>query len=473
MHAAQPNPFAPVDAQFPEKIFRAVYQFDPITDAPILLPGGGPKHRPSRYKVFWGGRGGAKSWGIARWLLIEGTKRPLQILCVRELQTSIRDSVYKLLRQQIEKLGLETFYDVQANVIKGLNGTEFTFEGIRHNTSKIKSYEGADFCWVEEAQALSESSWEVLVPTIRKPGSEIIVTFNPDLETDATAQKFLKACPPNSIIVNINWRDNPWFDETELPAELQELKARNYDSYLHVWEGQFKKNLEGSVYADEIRDATVQKRIRIKAEGGVPYDRAFPVCCSFDLGRSDHTSIWFFQRVGFEFHIIDFYQNRLKYIDHYIGVLQSRGYIYGMIWLPHDAKAKTLGTKLTIEEQMRAKFSQVRVLQRVSEKDLINAARTVFPNCYFDDSKCAEGLHALRHYRYEVDAKTKQFSQHPMHDEHSDAAKSFEYFALSSKQGSGRTRLNLNDIVKRAGRFVGQEEFDSTPAFNPTSWLGR
>ena len=462
-----------IDAKFPEKIFRSVYQFDSMTDAPLKAPDGGPVHKPSRYKVFWGGRGGAKSWGIARWLLIEGTKRQIQVLCVRELQASIADSVHKLLKQQVERLGLAHFYDVQVATIKGLNGTEFTFEGIRHNTSKIKSYEGADFCWVEEAQALSEASWEVLVPTIRKPGSEIIVSFNPDLETDATSKRFITESPPNSIICNINWRDNPWFFDTELPAEMEELKRRNYDSYLHVWEGQFKRNLEGSVYADEIREAATQGRLRDRSKGGVPLDRAFPVHCSFDLGRSDHTSIWFFQRAGFEWHLIDFYQNRLKHIDHYIGVLQKRGYIYGVIWLPHDAKAKTLGTKMTIEEQMRARFSQVRVLARVSEKDLINAARTVFPICYFDADKCQEGLHALRHYRYEVDPHTKQFSQHPLHDEHSDAAKSFEYFALSSKSRSDKTRLNLTDIVKKAGKLVGQDEWSEGDKFNPTSWLGR
>ncbi len=407
---------------------------------------------PHRYKVFYGGRGGAKSWGVARWLLLEGAKRPIRTLCARELQRSLDDSVKKLLADQVESLRLSSFYDIQQAVIKGANGTEFSFEGIRHNINKIKSYEGVDYCWVEEAQSVSEASWDVLVPTIRRPGSEIIVTFNPDLETDATYQRFVVHTPPNCALVNINWRDNPWFAETELPAERDALKARNYDSYLHVWEGQCKQNLEGSVYADELREATVQARV-----GKVPYDRSVAVNTYWDLGRSDHTSIWFIQQVGFEYRVVDFYQSNLKHIDHYLGVVANRGYLLGTLWLPHDAKAKQLGSKMTIEEQCRAKFSSVRVVPRVSIKDKINAARTVFPNCYFDQDRCSEGLHALRHYRYEVDPQTKLFSQHPLHDGHSDAASAFEYFALASRMPQRKQALNLLRKLLPGG--AGDEDF--------------
>ena len=424
---------------------------------------------PHRYKVFYGGRGGAKSWGVARWLLIEGSKRQITVLNARELQNSIKDSVHKLLSQQVEALGLAHFYDVQQSVIKGANGTEFNFEGIRHNIGKIKSYEGVDYCWVEEAQSVSEASWEVLVPTIRKPGSEIIVTFNPDLETDATYQRFVIHTPPNCALVNINWRDNPWFAETELPAERDALKARNYDSYLHVWEGKCKQNLEGSVYADELREATVQNRIM-----RVAYDRSQPVNTYWDLGRSDHTSIWFVQQVMYEYHLVDFYENNLKHIDHYLKVLQDRGYLYGTLFLPHDAKAKQLGSKMTIEEQCRAKFSSVRIVPKVSIKDKINAARTVFPQCYFDMDKCAEGLQHLRHYRFEVDQQTRQYSQHPLHDEHSDAASAFEYFGVASKSRLGRPGLKLPGLMDRAlapvGAMLAPEEWYNAPS-GPTAWM--
>ena len=147
--------------------------------------------KKSRYKVLYGGRGGAKSWGIARALLIMGAKKPMRILCAREYQTSIKDSVHKLLCDQIEALGLLQFYEITQASLRGANGTEFAFIGLKNNPANIKSFEGVDVCWVEEAQTVSRLSWNILIPTIRKEGSEIWVSFNPELETDETYQRFV------------------------------------------------------------------------------------------------------------------------------------------------------------------------------------------------------------------------------------------------------------------------------------------
>ena len=181
--------------------------------------------RPARYKVLYGGRGGAKSWGIARALLIQGAAKPLRVLCAREIQKSIGDSVHKLLSDQIKALGLAGFYEVQKTVIRGRNGTEFTFHGLKHNVTNIKSAEGADVCWVEEAQTVSKSSWATLIPTIRKPGSEIWVSFNPELEDDETYQRFVANPPTGAVVVKVNWSDNPWFPDV-LRQEKDDLKAR-------------------------------------------------------------------------------------------------------------------------------------------------------------------------------------------------------------------------------------------------------
>lgn len=135
----------------------------------------------SRYKVLYGGRGGAKSWAIARALLAWGIARRLRVLCARETMQSISDSVHKLLAGQVEALRLAEHYQVQKSSIVGINGTEFAFAGLRHNVAQIKSYESFDIAWVEEAQAVSKASWEVLIPTIRKPDSEIWIRFNPEL----------------------------------------------------------------------------------------------------------------------------------------------------------------------------------------------------------------------------------------------------------------------------------------------------
>ena len=375
---------------------------------------------PKRYKILHGGRGGAKSWGIARALLLIGKTRPIRVLCAREFQNSIQDSVHKLLKDQVYAMGLDDFYTVENTSIKGANGTEFGFEGIRQNVRKVKSWEGADYCWVEEAANVSKNSWEVLVPTIRKPGSEIWISFNPELDADYTYQRYVKNPPEESVVVSINWRDNPWFPEV-LRKEMEQMRRDDPDAYLNVWEGHPKQALTGAVYAGEIRQATLQQRIT-----RVPYDPSRPVDCFWDLGHADKTSIWFSQSAPFEYRMVDYYQNALQPLDHYLQVLQRRGYTYGTLWLPHDAKAKTLGTGKSIEEMTRAKGFTVRIVPKLSLTDGINAARTVFPLVYFDEDKCVDGLQALRHYRYEND--------HPVHDEYSHGADAFRYFGVGVKQ---------------------------------------
>lgn len=164
---------------------------------------------PARYKVAHGGRGGAKSWGFARAALIQAAQRPLRVLCARELQVSIAESVHKLLSDQIEAMGLAPWFDVQQQVIRSSAGSEIIFAGIRNNVTKLKSLEGVDVCWVEEAEKVSNSSWEALIPTIRKPGSEIWVSFNPHDASDPTYQRFVLNPPPGARVVEMNWQDNP------------------------------------------------------------------------------------------------------------------------------------------------------------------------------------------------------------------------------------------------------------------------
>ena len=188
-----------------------------------------------RYRVLFGGRGGAKSWGIARALLIKAIQNPLRILCAREFQTSIKDSVHKLLSDQITAMGLDTFFEITQAQIRGKNGSEFNFVGLKNNVANVKSYEGVDICWVEEAQTVSRHSWNVLIPTIRKEKSEIWVSFNPELETDETYQRFVANPPINAVVQKINWSDNPWFPET-LKEEKDALKSRDIQAYNTVWE---------------------------------------------------------------------------------------------------------------------------------------------------------------------------------------------------------------------------------------------
>jgi phage terminase large subunit len=196
---------------------------------------------PKRIKSIRGGRGSGKSWTVARALLVQAAERKLRILCAREFQNSIQDSVHKLLAEQIDALGLSGFYDVLQTTIRGRNGSEFIFTGLRTNIQSIKSKEGIDRAWIEEAQTVSEQSWEMLIPTIRKEDSEIILTWNPDQEEDPTNQRFGANPPPNCWSVHVNWDANPFFPEV-LRAEMEYLYANDPEAAAHVWGGQTRRN---------------------------------------------------------------------------------------------------------------------------------------------------------------------------------------------------------------------------------------
>lgn len=238
-----------------------------------------PLFRPKRLKVFFGGRGAAKSWGFAQALEIKAYQQPLRILCTREFQGSIQESVHKLLGDTAERIGLGSFYSVQQNVIRGINGSNFIFEGLKNNTTKIKSMEGIDIVWCEEAEAISERSWDLLIPTIRKAGSEIWVSFNPADEQDATYQRFvapyLQEIEANGFyeddqiyVAKVGWQDNPWFPE-ELRKEMEDCKRTNYRKYLHIWEGECNADYTDSIIQPEWVEAAVDahKRLGFKAEG--------------------------------------------------------------------------------------------------------------------------------------------------------------------------------------------------------------
>ena len=406
-----------------------------------------PLFKKARYKICYGGRGGAKSWGIARALLIMAARKPLRILCAREFQASIKDSVHKLLCDQIEALGLLPFYEITQTSIRGLNGSEFAFIGLKNNPTNIKSFEGVDICWVEEGQTVSRLSWNILIPTIRKAGSEIWVSFNPDLETDETYQRFVVKPPRDAIIIKINWSDNPWFPET-LKLEKDALKERDPQAYNVVWEGMCRRTVDGAIFANEMQRAEADDRIT-----KVPYDPTKPVHAVCDLGWSDATAWWFVQFIGMETRLIRYFEGSQRTMTSYLAQLQTFGYVYDTIWLPHDAENKTLAANgRSIEEIVRGAGFKTAIMPRVPVVDSINAARTIFPNIWFDRENCADGLNCLRHYRYEVDPDTGMFSKNPLHDQYSHGADAFRYIALMIKEPA---KPRKRQVVAPAGGWMG------------------
>lgn len=194
--------------------------------------------QPRRFKVMYGGRGGAKSHTVAQVLLAMGLQRKLRILCVREVQKSLAESSMQVLKDYIDKLGLGAYYDPLKTEIRGYNGTTFSFAGLKdHTADSIKSWEGADIVWVEEAHSVSAHSWGILIPTIRKAGSEIWATYNPNQSDDYVHDRFVVHSDPDAWVEKVNWRDNPWFG-AEMDTERRKLQALNDDLYQHIWGGE-------------------------------------------------------------------------------------------------------------------------------------------------------------------------------------------------------------------------------------------
>ena len=388
-----------------------------------------PLFQPAPFKVLYGGRDGVKSWSIARALLILGTQKTMRILCARETMDSIRESVHQLLTDQIRLLGLEDFYNALQSEIRGLNGSEFVFAGLRKQTvSSIKSYEAIDICWIEEASVVSRRSLTILLPTIRKPGSEIWFSLNPDLETDAVYQDFVLNPPAGSFICKTSFRDNNWLS-AESRQKIDTLRERDFDTYHHVYEGATRSTVEGAIYKAEIQKAENEGRIR-----AVPYDPMCAVDTFWDLGFADRVSIWAAQRSPFEIKILRYFEGDHQAIDYYLREMQTWGYVFGTCYLPWDGGTISLGTGKSIEEIMRTKGFKVRVLRQLSVADGINATRTLFPQLYFDANLCADGLQYLRRYQWGPPTALGVPRSQPLHDDASHPADALRTLAVGIKE---------------------------------------
>jgi phage terminase large subunit len=386
-----------------------------------------PLFSPKRYKIMYGGRGGGKSWAAAGVLLVMAAQKPLRVLCTREIQKSMRESVYRLLCDRIQDIGLGWFYTVTETEIRGQNGSLFVFSGLQdHTVESIKSYEGIDIVWVEEAQTVGRKSWTILIPTIRKRGSEIWVTLNPDMEEDDTYQRFV-GCPESDDLwrTEINWNDNPWFPET---LELERVKCQKLDpdDYPNIWEGKPKRTADGAIYPHEIEALYSENRIR-----DVPYDPILPVHTVWDLGYNDAMSIGFIQRGPTDIRVIDHIEDDHKALDWYVGEIEKRPYRWGTDFLPHDGQAKSQQTGKSTQQLLREMGRKnVVCLSLISVEEGIKQARMLFPKCYFDKGKTTRLIECLKRYRRDIDRKTGE-ARLPLHDEYSHSADMWRYVAMA------------------------------------------
>lgn len=210
---------------------------------------------PYRYKVGYGGRGAGKSWAYAILLIVISLQKKVRILCCREYQANINQSVYRLLKDTIHRLGLDIYFKITNNeIVCTLTGSEFYFKGLHFNATEIKSFEGVDICWVEEAQSVTKASWDVLIPTIRKEGSEIWISFNPDLETDETYQRFVFNKADNELLEKINYDKNPYFPEV-LREEMEHCKRVDFEAYQNIWLGECRKYSDAQIFKNKFEVA--------------------------------------------------------------------------------------------------------------------------------------------------------------------------------------------------------------------------
>jgi phage terminase large subunit len=383
-----------------------------------------PLDEPHRYKVCKGGRAAGRSWAVARNLLIDAWKDPLRVLCTREIQRSIKDSVHQLLSDQIKMLGLEAHYTIKNDEIVGDNGSRFLFAGLRQQEiMNLKSIESVDRCWVEEAQTVSEKSWQILIPSIRKPGSEIWITFNPGMVTDPTWRRFVEHPPQDCVIITANWRDNPWFSD-ELHRERLHCKETDPENYQNIWEGEPRTTVEGAVYHREIVESIDSGRIR-----PVPRDPTLPVHTVWDLGWNDQTSIIMCQRIASEIRIVDYLEDSHRTLDWYVNEIEARRWKWGTDWLPHDGAAKNLQTGVSPQEILRKMGRDVQIVPNAQVEQGIKAARQMFSMCFFDEQRTERLVECLKRYRRNIPVNTDEPTR-PVHDEFSHGADAFRYMAL-------------------------------------------
>lgn len=382
---------------------------------------------PKRFKVYYGGRGGAKSHNIARALLIKGMQSKQRILCARELQNSIGDSVHKLLSDLIADYGLHDWYEVQKAMIKCRNGTEIIFKGLKYNATEIKSTEGVDIVWVEEAEKVSDASWEMLIPTIRKPNSEIWISFNTKNITDPTYQRFVVNADSDMLVRKVSWRDNPFFPEV-LELERRRLQTSDPEAYEHIWEGEPDTRRNGAIYAQLIDRARSEGRIT-----SVPYKSGVPVITAWDLGKRHGTAIWFAQVVGRETRVIDYHEafGNDADIEALAGVVKAKPYLYDCHYLPHDGKHERLGMKGSISQQLTTAGIKNRILPNLSVAAGIEKGKALLKDAFIDQTKTKNGLHAMQHYHYEYDEARQCFKANPYDDWSADASDAWRYLAIA------------------------------------------
>lgn len=362
----------------------------------------------------------------------------LRTVCIREVQKSLKDSAKRLIEDKIEFLGLAEFFDVQTDQIKSRGGGLILFQGMQdHNAETIKSLEGFNRAWVEEAQTLSERSLTLLRPTIRAEDSEIWASWNPRRKTDAVDAFFRINKPANAIVIQANWRDNPWF-----PQVLVDERALDLEKYPercdHIWEGGYATAFEGAYFAAVMARAKADGRI-----GKVSADPLLPLRAFVDIGgagaQADAFTMWIIQWVGQEIRVLDYYEAVGQPLAEHVAWLRKRGYHNAIIHLPHDGvNASNITGKRYDQHFKDAEFNVPMPTPnqgRGAASLRIEAIRRIFPKCWFNETTTEAGRDALGYYHEKKD-ENRNVGLGPEHDWSSHAADGFGLMAINYEEPS-------------------------------------
>lgn len=418
-----------------------------------------------RHLIYKGGRSSGKSHQVALSRLILGSQKKLRGLCCREYQKSMEDSVKKLLSDLVAEYNMKDWKVLESELRNLRTGSEIIFKGMHNNTQGIKSTEGLDWAWVEEAQSVSSDSINTLIPTVRKEGSHIIWTYNPLTEHDPVKElvednrKYREKGTLYCLHINSDAIESLLSESVK--EEREAMRQENPDLFAHVWLGQPLTSKTGSVFGQQISRAEIDGRI-----GRVPYDASAGVYAVFDLGISDSTAIWWYQMIGREIHFIDYYENSGEELGHYISMLHSKGYNYTTIYLPHDAKQRELQTgKTRVEFFEQNGFHNIEVLRptnfNLGDDDINLIARPTFSRVWIDREKCARGLECLRAYHYEYDEKNKLLKSRPEHDWSSHASSAFIYACMAATESSEAQQISVKFKTYTPKEFRSNKNNDS------------
>jgi phage terminase large subunit len=328
---------------------------------------------------------------------------------------------------------MQSFYEIKNNYITGANGTQFSFHGLSGETAmSLKSYEGTDISWIEEAQTISKRSWDILEPTIRAPNSELWLSFNPSLETDSTYQKFVIDPPEDALVAKINWSDNPW-RSIVLDAARERMRSGAPDDYKHIYEGECRPAVEGAIYYSEVSAVRSTNRLC-----NVPYDPMLKVHVVVDLGFNDFMSLLLVQRMSSEIRIIRYIEDRQRYIPSYHQELIDLKLNYGTLYLPHDGRAKHV-TGSSAQEQFQQLGWKVEIVEDIGIEQGIRKTREVFQRMYFDKDNASELLNRLGRYRRRVNSEGQ--ASIPMHDDESHGSDAARYLSIVADQMSNDSHV--------------------------------